>query len=194
MKEFWRFQVLRLRLDFVCLYSLYIQHHVRDGLLFVLLVVVEENLLAANYDILDTQQKPLSININIWSWRLLKEVICCMMVRKAFLPMFPLLLLIVEPTWIHSKKRFLKLTKIRKSNRWVGRKFTNKYSSSERHQCLDLFYTTTKIPSHIITATSYLFHPSEPLGVIPNGERQPALQSGFYMRYRHIQFCQHGMF
>lgn len=50
------------RLNLVCLYSLYVKHHVRNGLLFVLLVVVEENLLAANYHILDTQQTPLYIN------------------------------------------------------------------------------------------------------------------------------------
>lgn len=33
-------------------YSLYIEHHVGDGLLFVLLAVVEKNLLAAYYNVL----------------------------------------------------------------------------------------------------------------------------------------------
>ena len=37
-------------------HSLYIQHHVGDGLLSVLLTVVEENLLAAHHNVLETEQ------------------------------------------------------------------------------------------------------------------------------------------
>lgn len=38
-------------------YSLYIQHHVGDGLLLILLVVVEQNLLAAHHDVLQAHDR-----------------------------------------------------------------------------------------------------------------------------------------
>lgn len=38
-------------------YSLYIEHHVGDGLLSVLLAVVEKNLLAAYYNVLHRQDR-----------------------------------------------------------------------------------------------------------------------------------------
>lgn len=40
-----------------CLYSLYVKHHVGNGLLFVLLVIVEENFLAAHDNILEPQDR-----------------------------------------------------------------------------------------------------------------------------------------
>lgn len=45
------------------LYSLYIKHHVGDGLLLVLLAVVEENLLAAHYNILEQQNRHSKVTL-----------------------------------------------------------------------------------------------------------------------------------
>lgn len=44
-------------------YSLYIEHHVGNGLLFVLLAVVEENLLAAHYNILQQQNRRSEVTV-----------------------------------------------------------------------------------------------------------------------------------